>query len=74
MKIELIQDAIYLNELDKFKEEHKHCVGNILHKSIFSTTGGQYTYLITPAGLGDYISIKCNACGKVKDITNCDNW
>lgn len=58
----------------EFFVAHKNCTYNILNKPFFSTTGGQFTYLITPTGLGDCISIRCNACGEIKDITDSENW
>ena len=48
-----------------FKKENKLC---------FSTLGQQFTYKITPGGFGSLVSIKCNHCGKEKDITNIKNW
>jgi len=53
----------------KFKEEHKQCAPNG-----FSTLGMQYTYSITPGGLGPCVSIKCNACGDEIDVTDSDSW
>lgn len=58
----------------EFFAAHKSCPYEILNKSFFSTTGGQFTYLITPTGLGDCISIRCNVCGDVKNITDSENW
>lgn len=58
----------------EFINNHKNCVQEILNKPFFSTTGGQFTYLITPTGLGNCISIRCNVCGDIKDITDSDIW
>lgn len=58
----------------EFLAAHKTCSYEILNKPFFSTEGGQFTYLVTPTGLGDCISIRCNACGEIKDITDSDNW
>lgn len=58
----------------EFKKEHKDCCKNILGKESFSTTGGAFTYIITPTGLGNNIIIKCNSCGEIKDITDVDGW
>lgn len=48
-----------------FIKRHRQCV----EEPFFSTEGGQFTYLITPAGIGNIVKIKCNICNKVKDIT-----
>lgn len=70
---------LHLTEKEKKAEKeffitHKNCTQEVLNKPFFSTTGGQFTYLITPTGLGDCISIRCNACGEIKDITDSENW
>lgn len=48
-----------------FIRRHRQCV----EEPFFSTEGGQFTYLITPTGIGNIVKIKCNICNKVKDIT-----
>ena len=53
------------NHLEDFKKEGK--VG-------FSTLGQQFTYTVTPGGLGLMTSIKCNKCGEHEDVTDYDNW
>lgn len=71
MKFELTE-----NEERAYKEfykQHKNCCDTFLGKPFFSTTGGQFTFIITPTGLGLIISVKCNVCGKIKDITD-NNW
>ena len=40
----------------------------------FSSLGHQFTFSITPGGLGPLVVIKCNYCGEVEDITDSDNW
>lgn len=40
----------------------------------FSTMGMQFTYIITPGGLGNSVSIKCNHCDQQEDISDIDNW
>jgi len=40
----------------------------------FTALGQQFTYEITPGGLGLAVSIKCNKCGATKDITDIDSW
>lgn len=58
----------------KFMEKHRKCCQKILGKPVFSTTGGGFSYIITPTGLGNCIIIKYNSCGKEKDITDISNW
>ena len=43
-------------------------------KMCFSTLGMQFTYTITPGGLGPLVSIKCNHCGESENITDTDDW
>ena len=43
-------------------------------KLVSCTLGQQFTFSITPGGLGPLVIIKCNYCGEVEDITNYDNW
>ena len=61
-------------ELKEFYHKHKNCSMKHLGKPFFSTTGGQYTFLITPTGLGNVIQVQCNACKEIKDITDVSNW
>lgn len=58
----------------EFRKEHKDCCKKILGKEHFSTTGGAFTYIITPTGLGNIIKIKCNSCNEIKDITDAESW
>lgn len=51
----------------QFYEEHKDC-------PFRSATGGKYTFMITPTGLGDCINIRCNSCHKEQGITDIDSW
>ena len=64
--------AFYLNEnerkeYDLFSQEHKYC-------GCMGTIGGKISIIFTPTGLGDCITVKCNACGKEKEITDVSNW
>ena len=43
-------------------------------KLAFTTLGMQFSYIITPGGLGNDVIIKCNYCGVEKNITNVDSW
>jgi ribosomal protein S27E len=59
----------------EFREAHKHKEELKAHGKIaFSTLGQQFTYTITPGGLGHYVKIKCNYCGEEKELTNIENW
>lgn len=59
---------------EDFIKEHKDCCREKLHKPFFSTTGGEFSYIITPTGLGNCVTIRCDSCGKEKEITDISNW
>ena len=61
-------------EVKEFYKEHKNCCKEVLGKDIYSTTGGEFSYIITPTGLGLCTIIRCNSCGAEKDITDYENW
>lgn len=71
--LEISEKDIVKERLNSFYKNHKECVINKMHKPFFSTTRGQYSFIVTPTGLGSIVRIKCNVCNKVEDITN-DNW
>lgn len=56
-----------VNEYYKFIDEHKKC-------NCSATIGGKISVIFTPTGLGDAKSVKCNACGEEKEITDISNW
>ena len=59
----------------EFMEAHSHQKElKAMGRSTFSAMGHQFTYMITPGGLGSLVSIKCNFCNEVKDITDTDSW
>lgn len=59
----------------EFIEKHRHKDElRRQNKFGFSTLGQQFTYTITPGGLGNGVSIKCNYCGEEEDITDIENW
>ncbi len=63
------------NNIRKFIERHNHREEfKKLNKLNFSTLGMQFTYHITPGGLGPLIEIECNQCHEKKDVTNTENW
>ena len=39
-----------------------------------ATIGGKISITFTPTGLGDVIIVRCNVCGKEKEITDVSNW
>ena len=55
---------------EEFRKKHKACCPN----GHFSTLGMQYSYIITPGGLGSEIEIKCNKCGEIQDVTSSEDW
>lgn len=72
--------TLELNEVEtkrakEFMEAHSHHeVLNSMKRPTFSAMGQQFTYIIAPGGLGPLVSIKCNFCNEVKDITDTDSW
>ena len=56
-----------VDEYNKFIKEHKNC-------KCSATIGGKISVIFTPTGLGDAKSVKCNACGEEKEITDVSNW
>lgn len=55
---------------EEFRKKHKVCCPD----RPFSTLGMQYSYIITPGGLGSEIEIKCNQCGEIEDVTSTEDW
>lgn len=53
------------NHTDEFRKQGKLA---------FSTLGQQFSYIITPGGLGISVTIKCNHCKQEEDITDIDSW
>ena len=56
--------------LPGFKNAHSHIEDSEQSKTFLSTMKQQFTYEITPGGLGHCVNIKCNECGETKDITD----
>lgn len=56
-----------VDEYNKFIKKHKNC-------KCSATIGGKISVIFTPTGLGDAKSVKCNVCGKEKEITDVSNW
>ena len=59
----------------EFMESHAHQEDlKKMGRASFSAMGHQFTYMITPGGLGSLVSIKCNMCQEVKEITDTSDW
>lgn len=54
----------------EFENMHCHIKDPEQCKTFLSAMKQQFTYEITPGGLGHRVSIKCNECGETKDITD----
>lgn len=73
MRFEL--DEVETSRAKEFIKEHNHIEEfRKMGKFGFSTLGQQFTYKITPGGLGNSTEIICNYCKEQKGITNIDNW
>lgn len=59
----------------KFIENHNHTDEFRKQGKLgFSTLGQQFSYIITPGGLGNSVTIKCNHCKQEENITDIDCW
>jgi hypothetical protein len=68
-------DDVETQSAKDFIKEHDHSEEfRKIGKFCFSTLGQQFTYKITPGGLGNSVEIICNHCKEQKGITNIDNW
>lgn len=68
-------DEVETERAREFMKKHSHKEEfRARNKFGFSTLGQQFTYEITPGGLGCGVTIICNQCQESKDITNTDNW
>lgn len=68
-------DDIESERANAFIEKHNHREDfKRENKIAFSALGHQFTYEITPGGLGNLVSIKCNYCGETEELTNTANW
>lgn len=72
IKFEL--DEVETARAREFYENHKNCCYDVLGKENFSSIGGGFSFTISPTGLGNCVSIRCNSCYETKEITNVDNW
>ena len=55
------------NNLNKFHIKHNKCKSNL-------AIGVRFTYLITPSGLGTFVSVRCNICNDIKNINDFEDW
>lgn len=69
-----IEEEIDDNKKELFYLTHKDCCKKLLNKDFFSTTGGGFSYIITPTGLGSIIEMRCNSCGEVSNVTPDYEW
>lgn len=68
-------DDVETERARAFIEKHDHSEEiKARGKGDISAVGEQFSYIMTPSGLGDRIAIRCNYCGETEDITNVDNW
>ena len=60
-----------LNEIES--ERAKSFLQKHYHSEIGSI-GGHINFIFVPTSIGDAVSVKCNICGKIKNITDYDSW
>lgn len=60
-KVKFVLSEMETERYHKFSQEHRKC--NALME-----------ICIIPTGIGNIVSVKCKACGKIKDITDIDSW
>lgn len=69
-----------LNEVEtkraqEFMKAHSHRKElDSMKRPTFSAIGHQFSYIITPSGLGPLVDIKCNFCNETKRITDICSW
>lgn len=39
-----------------------------------SATGGRYSFIFTPTGLGIIAEVRCNVCGECKALNDSSQW
>lgn len=62
-------------KIREFQEQHAHAEEfRKMGKIAFSALGQQFTYTITPGGLGPVIKVKCNFCKAEQDCTCPEEW
>lgn len=58
----------------KFQDKHKNCCKKKTGREFASPSGGGYSIIFTPTGIGDIVHFKCHFCGKEEDATDYDTW
>lgn len=61
-----------LNQLED--EEYKNFISSHKNCKCTATIGGKISIIFTPTGLSNAITVRCNVCGKEKEITDVSNW
>ena len=58
-------------KVDEFKDKHSDC-----YDKMSTSTDGKHhiSYIVTPGGVGTTISVRCNHCGEIMDITEYNKW
>ena len=67
-------DEIETLRYHKFLENHHNCQVDKNGKSKFGAIGGGISVELTPTGIGNSITCKCEGCHKYANITNYDSW
>ena len=61
-----------LNQIEE--EEYKNFILSHKKCKCSAAIGGKISIIFTPTGLGNAITIRCNACDEEKEITDVSNW
>lgn len=60
---------------EAFMEKHSHAKELAAQGRVsFSALGQQFTFIITPGGLGPMTTVKCNFCGEEENVTCTEDW
>lgn len=58
----------------EFQEKHKECCRKKTGRDIASPSGGGYSVIFSPTGIGDIVHFKCHFCGQEENVTDYDCW
>ena len=50
----------------------KHSKDHVIQDT--AAIGGRWSYIFTPTSIGDFVSIKCNACNESKQISDLSSF
>lgn len=67
-------DKVEYEKYKAFCKKHRNCQRKPDGRPRFGTIGGGFSVTFIPTGLSPIISVKCNHCGEIEDITDSDNW